>query len=114
MTTPTKLPNPAYGNRGKNLFPQIKCFGSASVTPGALTTLTTTSGTITVLGAALGDYVMASYGATLGGCILDVYVSDGDTVTWVITNPTSGTLTPAAATTLRVVVFYVNEGTVAT
>jgi hypothetical protein len=110
MTTPTKLPNPVYSDKGRGMYGNIKCFGSASVTPGAILNNASATGTITVLGAALGDYVDASYGVTLQGCTLSASVSDGDTVTWVITNNTGGSITPAAATTLRVLVFYATEG----
>lgn len=110
MTTPTTLPINPYSNRGREEYLFIKAVGSVSATPGAITTATTATGTITVPGAALGDIVLASYGATLSGCSLSAYVSDGNTVTWVISNNTGTTQTPAAATPLTVVVLYQSQG----
>lgn len=110
MTTPTKLPDPPYSARERATSYRVKCYGSGTVSPGAITTGSQATGTITVLGAALGDFVDSSYSATLAGCTLDAYVSDGDTVTWVIQNVSGGTLTPAASSTLRVIVFFINQG----
>lgn len=76
-----------------------KTFNFTSVADGAQTTTT-----VTVTGAALGDYVTGvSVGVDLAGCVLTGYVSAADTVTVVLRNGTGGAV-DLASTTLRVLV----------
>lgn len=109
MTTPTSLPDAPYTNRGLGEFLRVKAKASATVDPGSLTTYTGESGTITVSGAALGDPVIATFSLDLQGQILTGYVNDGNSVTWVLFNSTSGTINLASGT-MYVTVFHKLEG----
>ena len=71
---------------------------SASWVPGTVTTGAQATKTVTVSGAALGDYASASLGEDLQGAIMTAYVSAANTVTVVLFNNTGGTLTFAATT----------------
>jgi purine nucleoside permease len=78
--------------------------GSATYNPPSLATSTMATTTVTVTGAALGDYVQAwSFTQDLAGILVSAYVSAADTVTVVLRNSTAGTLDIAEGT-LRVVV----------
>lgn len=79
-----------------NLFPTPKN-SSAAWTPGAITTGTQVTTTVTVAGAVLGNYVLASLNIDLQGCVMTAYVSSANTVTVNILNETGGTITLAAA-----------------
>lgn len=57
--------------------------------------------TITVTGAALGDFVLVSHGVDLAGLVVTGYVSAADTVTVRFQNETGGNVN-LASTTLRV------------
>jgi len=70
----------------------------ASVADGAQATTT-----VTVTGAALGDFCQASVGVNQAGVILHAYVSAADTVTVVLQNETGGAV-DLASTTLSVLV----------
>lgn len=69
---------------------------SASVTPGAATTGTTVTVTITVPGAAVGDLVTVRAPAALGNVIMQGEVTAANTVTVKFANTTAGTLTAPA------------------
>jgi hypothetical protein len=56
------------------------------------------TGTVTVTGAALGDYVIASLGVDVAGLVIAAYVSAADTVTYVVTNTTGAAVDLASAT----------------
>jgi parallel beta-helix repeat protein len=60
----------------------------------------TTTTTLTVTGAALGDYAVCSFGVSLSGLMAAAYVSAADTVTVALFNPTAGAI-DLASTTLR-------------
>lgn len=70
----------------------------ASVADGAQATTT-----VTVTGAALGDFCQATVGVSQAGVILHAYVSAADTVTVVLQNESGGAV-DLASTTLRVLV----------
>lgn len=106
MTTPTNLPVNPYSNRGRGEYVLIRNQAQATISPGAILNGASATGTVAVKGATLGDFVDVSYGATLQGCTISGYVNDGDSVTWVITNNTGGTITPAASTTISIVVYF--------
>lgn len=106
MTTPTILPTPQYTNRGAGEYARIRNIAQSTISPGAILNNASASGTVTVKGATLGDFVDVSYGATLSGCTISGYVNDGDSVTWVVTNNSGGTVTPAASTTVSIVVYF--------
>jgi hypothetical protein len=61
----------------------------------------TTAMNITVVGAMLGDYVMASFGLSLAGLVCTAYVSAPDTATVVLINPTGGAI-DLAGTTVKI------------
>ena len=74
--------------------------GSATYDAPSLLTLATTTTTVTVTGAAVGDFAECSFGVSLAGMIASAYVSAADTVTVVLFNATTGTV-DLASTTLR-------------
>lgn len=74
-------------------------YDTASLNDGAGATTT-----ITVTGAALGDYVAVSLGVDLQGITVTAYVSATDTVAIRIQNESGGTL-DLASTTISVLVF---------
>jgi len=72
--------------------------------PGGITTLSYATTDITVSGASVGDFVLASHNKMLtNDLMISGHVSAADTVTVIIFNPTAGTLTPASGT-LKVLV----------
>lgn len=71
----------------------------ASVSVGASVTTT-----VTVTGAALGDFTLASFSLSLSGLVLTSYVSAANTVTVVLSNPTAAAVDLASGT-LAVLVF---------
>jgi len=74
--------------------------------PGAVATNSSTSTTVTVNGASLGDFVMVSFSLSLGGLQLSAYVSATNTVTVTLYNNTGGSVNLASGT-IRVLVFKV-------
>lgn len=78
---------------------------SAALTPGAATTGTTVTSTVTVPGAAVGDAVaLVTANASIGNVGVEGEVTAADTVTLKFQNVTAGSITPAA-TTYNVVVW---------
>lgn len=72
--------------------------GSASLTPGALTTGTSNASTVTVPGAAIGDIVQVSSSVAQTALIqVTGVVNAAGVVTITFSNTTAGSLTPAAA-----------------
>lgn len=84
--------------------------GSATASPGSISTGTTYSGTtITVTGAVQGDLVMGiQYDKTQGNVHVFGEVTAADTVTLRISNTTAGSITPTASTTYTAIVAKVN------
>lgn len=83
-------------------------------TPGAITTTSNASTTITVPDAATGDFVLATHDKILTNSLrISGHVSSTNTVTVVIHNPTTATVTVAAGT-LSVLVFPAKTGTART
>lgn len=74
---------------------------STAWTPGGIANGASANKTITVSGAALGNYTQASLGIDLLGCELAAYVQSANTVEAVINNNTGATVT-FTATTLKV------------
>jgi hypothetical protein len=72
--------------------------GSKTYDPPSLTTGTQTTTTVTVTGAVLGDYALASFSLTTSGILVSATVSATDTVTVVFLNMTGGTLDLASGT----------------
>lgn len=72
--------------------------GSSTVDPGSLLTLTTETHSITVTGAAMGDFAVPSFSLSITGLVMTAYVSAADTVTVVLFNPTAGTINIASGT----------------
>lgn len=75
--------------------------GSAVWVPGGIANGASANTTLTVAGAALGNYVSASLGEDLLGCVLGGYVKSANTIEAVIANATGATVT-FASTTLKV------------
>jgi hypothetical protein len=79
--------------------------GSATWDPGAVADSTAeVTTTITVTGAALGDFVLASFSLDLTGVTMTAYVSATDTVTIVLGPNASGGSKNLASGTLKVMV----------
>lgn len=85
------------------LFANLKV-GSAVYDPASLGDAAGATTTITVTGAALGDFVLVSFSLDLQGITLTGYVSATDTVAVRFQNESGGTLDLASGT-LRAVVF---------
>lgn len=64
--------------------------GSATWNPASVADKASTSTTVTVAGAVLGDRCEASFSLSLSGMTLSAYVSAADTVTCVLENLTGG------------------------
>lgn len=81
----------------QDIFANISS-GSASLTPGALTTDTSEAVTVTVPGAQIGDVVFVSLAAVAQTALIQVTgeVLVAGVVSVVFSNTTAGTLTPAA------------------
>jgi hypothetical protein len=75
--------------------------GSATYDTASLNDAAGATTTVTVTGAALGDFVMVSLGVDLAGISVTGYVSAADTVAVRIQNESGGTL-DLASTTIRV------------
>jgi hypothetical protein len=88
----------AYSAPSFTEFGTVKLQGSASWTPGAITTGSRASTTLTASGAALGDIAMPSFSLDIQGCSISAYVSSANTVTVVLTNNTGSTQTLGAGT----------------
>lgn len=77
--------------------------GSATYDAASLIDAAGETTTVTVTGAALGDFAMASLGVDVAGISVTAYVSAADTVSVRVQNESGGTL-DLASTTLRAVV----------
>lgn len=77
--------------------------GSATYDAASLIDAAGATTTVTVTGAALGDFAMASLGVDVAGISVTAYVSAADTVSVRLQNESGGTL-DLASTTLRAVV----------
>jgi len=92
------------GTKAITFAPKTKPEGSATYNPPSIADGDTETTTVTVLGAALGDFVIGtSFSLTLAGLTTDAYVSATDTVTVVFTNNT-GSPVDLGSGTLRVLV----------
>jgi hypothetical protein len=78
--------------------------GSATYDAGSLVDAAGVTTTVTVTGAALGDFAMASLGVDLAGITVTAYVSAANTVSVRLQNESGGTI-DLASTTLRARVF---------
>lgn len=72
--------------------------GSKTYDPPSLTDGSATTTTLTVTGAALGDYALASHSISLQGIAISAAVTAADTVTVTLFNKTGGTLDIASGT----------------
>lgn len=72
--------------------------GSVAWNPGGISSGSQASTTVTVTGAALGNFVKAAFSSTVSPLTLSAYVSDANTVTVVLSNNSGGTITPASGT----------------
>ena len=72
--------------------------GSATYDAPPIAAAGTTTTTVTVTGAALGDFAECSFGVSLAGLVATAYVSATDTVTVVLFNPTAGAIDLASTT----------------
>jgi hypothetical protein len=77
--------------------------GSATWDPPSIAAAGTSTTTIAVTGAVVGDYVRCSFSLSLGGLVLSGYVSGANTVTAVLSNPTAGAIDLASGTVKAIV-----------
>lgn len=81
---------------------QLVFVGSATYDAPSIAAGGTTTTTVTVTGASVGDYVRPpSFGVSLAGLVATAYVSSASTVTVVLYNPTAGAI-DLASTTLSI------------
>lgn len=78
-------------------------FGKATYDAPSIAAAGTTTTTITVTGAAVGDEARVTFGVSLAGLNASAYVSAANTVTVVLHNPTAGAI-DLASTTIRATV----------
>ena len=72
--------------------------GSVAVNPASMTTGTDSSLTVTIAGAAVGDFVMAVPAIDMGEVSYNAYVSAADTIEIVFYNSAAGTVDLASST----------------
>lgn len=72
--------------------------GSATYDPPIVAPAVSATTTVTVTGAALGDFAEASFSLSLAGLVMTAYVSATNTVTAVLFNPTAGAIDLASGT----------------
>lgn len=72
--------------------------GSKTYDPPSVAAAGSTTTTVTVTGAALGDIAAASFSLSLGGLTVSAYVSAADTVTVVLANNTAAPIDLASGT----------------
>ncbi len=104
LSTTTKLEGSADINDivrqgGLGIITSSATYDAASLVDGATTTTT-----LTVTGAVLGDFCMHSLGVSSAGMTVSSYVSAADTMTVVLQNESGGTV-DLASTTLSGAVF---------
>lgn len=75
-----------------------RLIGSKTYDPGSIAAAGTTTTTVTVSGATLGDAFLPSFSLSLAGLQMTAYVSAADTVTVVLFNPTAGAVDLASGT----------------
>ncbi len=91
-------------------YPLIKAVGSATIDVASLADAVGATSTITVTGAALGDFVMVSHSLDLQGITVTAYVSAANTVSVRFQNESGGTIDLASGT-VRYVLFDAAIGT---
>lgn len=96
-------------NQNQLLIPQIKAIGSATFDAASHLDGAGETVSITVAGAALGDFVIPSMGVDLQDMMLTGYVQAADTVEVRLQNE-SGSTVDLASTTLKVLVIDGNSG----
>lgn len=96
-------------NQNQLLMPQIKGIGSATWDVASLVDGAGETKVVTVTGAALGDFVVASMGVDIVDMIMTAYVQAANTVEVRIQNE-SGSTADLASTTVKVLVIDGNSG----
>jgi hypothetical protein len=84
-------------------------YGSATYDPASLIDAAGASTTVTVQGAALGDFCAASFGVSTAGISVTCNITAANTATVRFQNESAGTL-DLASSTLRVIVWRVPAG----
>lgn len=113
-TGTTTITNPGGGSlSGTQISLSTFSIGGANASavtttwdPASVLAAQSTTTTLTVTGAALGNFVLCSFSNSLQGCVLSAYVSEANTVTAVIMNPTTSVIDLLSGT-LTVLVFAV-------
>ena len=96
-------------NQNQLLIPRIKAVGSATWDAASLVDGAGETKSVTVTGAAIGDFVLASMGVDLVDMTMTAYVQAADTVEVRIQNESTATV-DLASTTLKVLVIDGNSG----
>ena len=96
-TTNVQINTPSFVGTFTNEIPVVPLLGVVVLSGTAsISTLTNETGTVTVTGAKVGDFVMASSSAVLNsGLLITASVTATDTVTYYIRNVSAGTITRA-------------------
>ena len=88
---------------GVHTFAVGQAQATATWDPGEVATGAAASTTITVTGAALGDFALASFSLSLAGLTLSAYVSATNTVTVVLSNLTAAAVNLSSGTLAAIV-----------
>jgi len=84
-------------NDGLILFDEVVGNVTETIDPESIGANGTATTTVTITGAAMGDIVIVAPGVDLQGMVHSAYVSDADTVTIVLFNPTAGAIDLASS-----------------
>jgi len=87
-----------YSNIVKRVNHNLGMTASKTWNPASVSVNGTDSTTITVTGANLGDFALASFSADTQGMIIEAHVTDEDEVTVIFTNNTGGAIDLAEGT----------------
>ncbi len=90
-------------------FPSIKAIGSVTLNPSAIADGNNEAKEVTATGAALGDFVIASFSLDVEDLQLDGHVTAANTVTCVLSSSQTASVTLSSGT-LRVICFDLNSG----
>ena len=95
------MANPTVGPERN---PIVRGYGSVAWDPSAIADGNEEAKEVTVTGAALGDFVMASLSVDVADLVLDASVTAANTVTMVLANNTGGSIDLTAATSYACVI----------
>ena len=92
----------------RNLHFNRNLVGSAAWNPGSIAAGGYEEKDVTITGAALGDFAVASFSIDIAGLVLTATVTAADTVTCALTNSSAGAIDLAAGTVYALVIKKTN------